>query len=213
MILAFVEAPAVAVAVFARALALGRSDPAGSGPLLAEAVILALCTLVAFHFNDFYDLRAVRRFAQFAVRLPQALVLQVLLAGFVHVVVPGLQLGWRALAEILLLALLLIVPVRALVHHMFGAHPFSRRVLVLGSTTLTGKLVRAMLAQPDLRDVVVGVVDDGSGAFRPVLPCLRLGPIANLARIIEGFRPGLIVDALPEPHDPRLVRQLLVPRA
>jgi exopolysaccharide biosynthesis polyprenyl glycosylphosphotransferase len=213
VILAFLEAAAVIAAVFTRALAFGRPDPAGSGPLLAEAVTLALCTLVAFHFNDYYDLRVVRRFAQFAVKLPQALVLQVLLAGLVHVAVPGLQLGWRALAEILLLALLLIAPVRALVHHLFGAHPFSRRVLVLGSTTLAGKVVRAMLDQPDLRDVVVGVVDDGSGVFRPVLPCLRLGPIANLARIIEGFRPGLIVDALPEPHDARLVRQLLVPRA
>ena len=212
LMLAFLEAAALFLAVCAQALLTGRSD-AGSGPLLAEAVTLMLCTLVAFHFNDFYDLRAVRRFSQFAARLPQALVLQVLLAGLVHLAVPGLHIDWRSLAEILLLALLLILPLRATVHHLFGAHPFSRRVLVLGTNQLAGKLVRAILDQPDLRDVVVGVVDDGAAAFRPVLPCLRLGSIGSLAKIIEGFQPGVIVDTLSEPHDPWLVRELLVPRA
>jgi exopolysaccharide biosynthesis polyprenyl glycosylphosphotransferase len=213
LILASLEAAALFLAVYLHAWLTGRSIPAAYAALLAEGATLMLCGLFAFHFNDLYDLRRVRRFSQFAVRLPQALVLQVLLAGLIHVLVPFLQIGWRALAETLLLALLLILPLRAAVHHLFGAHPFSRRVLVLGTTQLAGKLVRAILDQPNLRDVVVGVVDDGSAAFRPVLPCMRLGSIGNFAKIIEGFRPGLIVDTLPEPHEPWLVRQLLAPRA
>ena len=70
-----------------------------------------------------------------------------------------------------------------------------------------------MLATPDLRDVVVGVVEDGAGEFKPDLPTLRLGSIENLGRIIEGFEPDLIVCATCERQDPFVVRELLKPRA
>jgi lipopolysaccharide/colanic/teichoic acid biosynthesis glycosyltransferase len=55
---------------------------------------------------------------------------------------------------------------------------------------------------------LLGVVDDGSAAFKPTLPCLGLGPIENLGRIIEGFEPDLIVCVLPEGHDPLLMREV-----
>ncbi len=189
------------------------SMPLDSGLVATQALTLTLCGLFAFHFNDLYDLRRVRRFGQFAVRLPQALVLTVLLVGVVQLLVPGLRIGWRPLAEALAVVLTLLLPLRAAVHHLFAAHPFSRRVLVLGTTELGGKLVREILAQPDLRDVVVGVADDGSGGFRPTLPSLRLGRMDNLGKIIAGFEPDLIVCALQEPHDPAVVRELLTPRA
>jgi exopolysaccharide biosynthesis polyprenyl glycosylphosphotransferase len=212
VILAFVEATIILVAVAAEGLLAGRAQTE-SARLLVEGVILALSGLAAFHFNDLYDLRRLRRFGQFAARLPQSLVCMVVLASLAHLVVPGLEIGWRTLAEVLLLSLALILPLRLAVHHLFSRHPFSRRVLVLGTTELAGKLIREFLDEPHLRDVLVGVVDDGSAACQPEPRCLRLGSIDKLGKLIEGFEPDLIVDALREPHDPRVVRELVTPAA
>jgi exopolysaccharide biosynthesis polyprenyl glycosylphosphotransferase len=179
----------------------------------AQALTFTLCGLFAFHFNDFYDLRRVRSFGQFAARLPQALVLMVLLVGAAQLLVPSPWIGWRPVAEAVVAVAVLVLPLRATLHHLFAVHPFSRRVLVVGSTALAGKLVGEILAEPDLRDVVVGVVDDRSAEFKPSLPSLCLGPIENLANILQGFEPDLIVTALPERHDPLLLRPLLAARA
>jgi exopolysaccharide biosynthesis polyprenyl glycosylphosphotransferase len=189
---------------------LGSSD---AGLVAAQATILTLCGLFAFYFNDLYDLRTVRKFGHFAVRLPRTLAMMVLLVGIVHLLLPGLRIGGRPLAEAFVLAVVLLLPMRAAFHHLFAAHPFSRRVLVLGTTELARKLVREILAEPDLRDVVVGVADDGSAAFKPALPSLNLGSIENLGGIVEGFQPDLIVCALSERHDALLVRELLAPGA
>ena len=212
--LAFVEGLLICLAACARFLAEERSlTPSDAGLMAAQALTLTACGLFAFHFNDLYDLRQVRRIGQFAARLPRALVMMVVLVGVLSVLAPGLGLGWRSVAETVALVVALVVPVRALLGYLFAVHPFSRRVLVLGTTELAGKLVREMLAEPDLRDVVVGVVDDGSAAFKPALPSLRLGALEGLGQIIEGFEPDLIVCALSERHDPVLLRELLTPRA
>jgi exopolysaccharide biosynthesis polyprenyl glycosylphosphotransferase len=208
LILAFVEAAVLFFAAGAEGLVAGRDLLA----TLAQALIFTIGGLCAFHFSDLYDLRRVRRFGQFAARLPQALLFMAVLVGLVHAFVPDLRIGWQS-GVILAFVLAMLLPLRAAVHHLVGTHPFSRRVLVLGTTALAGKIVREMLDEPDLRDVVVGVVDDGSAAFKPVLPCLRLGSMEKLGTIIEGFEPDLIVYALPESQDPAVVRELAVSRA
>jgi exopolysaccharide biosynthesis polyprenyl glycosylphosphotransferase len=178
----------------------------------AQALAFTLCALFAFHFNDFYDLRCVRSFRQFVARLPRTIAMMLLLVGVARLA-PSLRIAWWSLAELVVVIVMVLLPLRALVHYLFTTHPFSRRVLVLGTTEFAGKLVRELLAEPDLRDVVVGVVDDGSGAFKPSLPCLRLGRINDLGKIVDGFEPDLIVCALAERHDPVLMRDLLTPRA
>ena len=50
---------------------------------LGQAAALSLCCIVAFYYNDLYDLRVVRSFAEFTTRLLQGLgVALLLLAGF-----------------------------------------------------------------------------------------------------------------------------------
>ena len=185
----------------------------GFGVLTAKAVTLAACGLAAFYLDDLYDLRRLRRFRQFAARLPQSVVYMALLATAAKLAIPGLEIGWRSLATIVASSFVPIVILRLAVHHVFAGHPFSRRVLVLGTTPLAGKLVREILDEPALREVVVGVVDDGTGAFVPGARCLRLGSIDGLASVIEAFEPDLIVDALEEPHDPLVAQALVTPRA
>jgi exopolysaccharide biosynthesis polyprenyl glycosylphosphotransferase len=213
--LAFLEGALIFLAACALPLAIPGAPVTmtETGLLLARALVLSSCALFAFHFIDLYDLRQVRRFGHFLGRLPKALVLMMLMVGALQAFVPGLGFGGRTVALSLGAAILLILPIRATLHHIISAHPFSRRVLVLGTGELAGKIVREMLAEPDLRDVVIGVVDDGSTAFKPALPSLRLGVIDNVAEIIQGFDPDLIVCAVAERHDALLSRELLRPRA
>lgn len=187
--------------------------PGDLGLAATHAFALTLCGLFAFHFNDLYDLRRIRGFGPFVRRLPRALLFTFVLAGLVEWSIPAFRTSVSALGGTVLLLGALVLPLRAGLHHLSAVHPFSRRVLVLGTTALAGKLVREILVEPDLRDVVVGVADDGSGEFTPALPSLRLGTIENLGRIIEGFEPDLIVCASAARHDPLLMRELLKPRS
>lgn len=212
--LAVVEGVLMFLVVGARLLA-GASVPAplDEGLVAAHAFALALCGLFAFHFNDLYDLRRVRGFGKFISQLPRALLMTFILGGLVEWLVPGFQTSALSLLGTILILGLALLPFRAILHHLWAVHPFSRRVLILGTTELAGKLAGEILAEPNLRDVVVGVADDGSGEFKPALPTLRLGSIENLGRIIEGFEPDLIVCATGESRDPLLMRELLKPRA
>ena len=212
--LAVVEGVIMFLVVGARLLA-GESVPVPPdvGLAGAHAFALALCGLFAFHFNDLYDLRRVRGFGQFIKRLPRTLLMTFILGSLVEWLVPGFQTNAISLLQTILILGVAVLPLRALLHHLWAVHPFSRRVLILGTTELAGKLVQEMLAEPDLRDVVVGIADDGSGEFKPALPTLRLGSIEHLGRIIEGFEPDLIVCASGESHDPLVMRELLKPRA
>ena len=213
-VLALTEALIILLVVVAESRLPGAMPPGtGLGVLMAKAVTLAACGLAAFHLADLYDLRRLRKFRQFAARLPQSLAGMALLAAAAKLALPGLGIGWHSLAAILASSLVLIVLLRLAVHRVFAGHPFSRRVLVLGTTPLAGKLVREILDEPALREVVVGVVDDGTGAFVPAARCLRLGSIDGLARVIEEFEPDLIVDVLAEPHEPRVAQALVAPRA
>jgi len=106
-----------------------------------------------------------------------------------------------------------LLPLRAILHHFGDVHPLSRRVLILGTTELAGKLAEQMLAELHLIDLVVGIADDDSGEFKPAPPTLRLGSIENLGQIIETFEPDVIVCATDPSHDALLLSELLKPRA
>lgn len=212
--LALFEAGLIFLVVAARLL-VGETAPTPGvlGLAATHALALTLCALFAFHFNDFYDLHQVRGFGPFIRRLPRALLMAFVLGGLVEWSVPGFRTSLSALGGTVLILGAVVLPLRALLHHLSAARPFSRRVLVLGTTALAGKLVREILIEPDMRDVVVGVADDGSGEFTPALPSLRLGTMENLGQIIEGFQPDLIVCASAARHDPLLMRELLKPQS
>jgi|CXWL01.1.fsa_nt_gi exopolysaccharide biosynthesis polyprenyl glycosylphosphotransferase len=213
MTLALVEGLVLLLVAWVRLESRVEAPPAVSLLGVGHALALALCGFFALHFNDLYDMRRVRSFGVFVRRLPRALALMFVLGVIVQWLVPGLHTSWRYLTETVVLCGGALLPLRAVLHHLLAMHPFSRRVLVLGTTELAGKLVQEMFAEPDLRDVVVGIADDGSREFQPALPTLRLGSLDNLAGIIEGFEPDLIVCATRERHDPMLARELLKPRS
>jgi FlaA1/EpsC-like NDP-sugar epimerase len=134
---------------------------------------LSLCCIVAFYYNDLYDLSVVRSFAEFATRLLQSLgVALVLLAGF-YTLFPDMRLGDGALVPSLLVIVGLLLPIRAVGYAVMRRRAFADRVLILGTGPLARKLIEEIEARPHYRYQIVGVADDGQvGTDEPMkYPC------------------------------------------
>ena len=76
MSLILVEGTALFAAVSATVFLWGSPlllDWLDAATFVGQAAALSLCCIVAFYYNDLYDLSVVRSFSQFATRLVQAL--------------------------------------------------------------------------------------------------------------------------------------------
>jgi len=74
--------------------------------ILSQALVLSVCCIVAFYYNDLYDLRIVNSFGAFSARLFQAFgVAFILLAGF-YTLFPATQIAAGSFVSSLLLMIL-----------------------------------------------------------------------------------------------------------
>ena len=82
--------------------------------MLWQSAAVSLCCIVAFYYNDLYDLRVVRSFGLFASRLLQSFgVALILLAGF-FTMVPGAGIAEGPFVSSLLVSTGILVPLRAI---------------------------------------------------------------------------------------------------
>lgn len=212
MILIVVEALALFAAVTGTIFAWGHplaTDGRAVMTVLGQAAALSLCCIVAFYYNDLYDLRIVRSFSEFGSRLLQSFgVALILLAGF-YTLFPETRIVGGRFASSLLMVVGVLLPIRAIGYAIMRWRAFSDRVLILG----TGKLARALIpeieARPHYRYAIVGVVDEGSGQEGPPLRHPLLGPLDHLDKIIEEVMPNRIIVALAERRGRMPMRQLL----
>ena len=175
---------------------------------LGQAAGLSLCCIVAFYYNDVYDLRVVRSFAEFATRLLQGLgVALLLLAGF-YTLFPDMRVG-GALVPSLLLIVGLLLPIRAVGYAVMRHRAFADRVLILGTGTLARKLVEEIEARPHYRHQIVGVMDDGQGGAEEQTRYPLLGPIERLDKIAAEMQADRIIVALADRRGRMPMRQLL----
>ena len=188
MSLILVEGAALFAAVAATVFVWGHPlllDWLDVASLLGQAAILSLCCIVAFYYNDLYDLRVVRSFSQFATRLVQGLgVALVLLAGF-YTLFPDMRARDGALVTSLLMIVGLLLPIRAVGYFVMRRRAFSDRVLILGTGPLARKLIEEIEARPHYRYRIVGVADDGQAAEGEPLKYPLLGPLEHLDKIAE----------------------------
>ena len=210
-ILALLEGGALFIAVSAmtffwlRPLIFDWLDLAG---LLGQVTVLSFCCVVAFYYNDLYDLRVVRSFGAFVPRLLQAFgVAFILLAGF-YALFPETRLAEGPFVSTLVILVCLLLPLRAATYALMRRGPFVERVLVLGTSPLAQRLVREIEAQPQFRYAVVGVVDDAPPADDAGFPCPFLGPLQRLGKIIEETNPHRILVALAERRGRLPIRDL-----
>ena len=212
MILIVVEALALFTAVAATLFPWGRPSvvhwPAVM-TMLGQAAALSLCCIVAFYYNDLYDLRIVRSFSEFGSRLLQSFgVALILLAGF-YTLFPDTQLAGGRFASSLLIVVGVLLPIRAVGYAALRWRAFADRVLILGNGKLAHTLIPEIEARPHYRYSIVGVVDEGSGQDDTPSPYPLLGPVEHLDKIIEEVVPDRIVVALAERRGRMPMRQLL----
>ena len=176
---------------------------------LGQAAALSLCCIVAFYYNDLYDLRVVRSFAEFATRLLQGLgVALLLLAGF-YTLFPDMRVGDGALVPSLLFIVGLLLPIRAVGYAVMRRRAFADRVLILGTGELARKLVEEIEARPHYRYQIVGVADDGQAGIEEPMKYPLLGPIERLDKIVAEVQADRIIVALAERRGCMPMRQLL----
>ena len=176
---------------------------------LGQAVALSLCCILAFYYNDLYDLRVVRSFAEFATRLLQGLgVALLLLAGF-YILFPDMRVGDGALVPSLLLIVGLLLPIRAVGYAVMRHRAFADRVLILGTGALARKIVEEIEARPHYRYQIVGVTDDGQVDADPPMKYPLFGPVERLDKIAAEVQADRIIVALTDRRGHMPMRQLL----
>ncbi len=178
--------------------------------VLGQALAVSLCCVVAFYYNDLYDLHIVRSFSAFASRLLQAFgVAFILLAAF-YTMFPQTQLAGRPFVSSLLIVVGVLLPLRAGSYLVMRRRLFTDRVLILGTSPLAEKLVAELEARPHLGYDVVGLIDDGDRPLPLRLPLF--GPVEQLQKIVEDLRPHRIILAMAERRGRLPVDQLLAVR-
>src|SRR5262249_3059881 len=148
--------------------------------------------------NDLYDLRIVRSFGQFAPRLIQSLGIAFIIVTASYSVVYRAWLPERSFVLALVLVVGFVVALRAVSYGVMRSGPFIDRMLIVGVSPLTHKLIAEIEAQPHARCAVVGVADDANAADAPPARYPLLGPLTHLDKIVEEVRPDRIVIGLTE---------------
>jgi exopolysaccharide biosynthesis polyprenyl glycosylphosphotransferase len=207
-----VEATTLLVTVCATMLIWGHPvlvDITDVAVVLGQAAILSVSCIVAFYYNDLYDLRIVRSLSQFAARLIQSFgVALVLLAGF-YWLFPESKIAEGPFVSSLLVIAGLLLPLRAIVYAVMRRQAFADRVLILGTGGLARKLIEEIEARPHYRYALVGLADDGDAGEMSSIRYPLLGPLDQLDKIIEEVHADRVIVAMDERRGRLPVRRLL----
>jgi sugar transferase (PEP-CTERM system associated) len=176
--------------------------------VLGKACLLSFCCVLAFYYNDFYNVRAIQSVPDFTGRLLQSLGVAFIVVAVFYQFFPE-SMG-APFVPALLIIVGLLLPIRGVSYVVMRRHPFVERVLIVGTSSLAQEIVREISSAPHLRHAIVGVVADTPGHHALGYP-LR-GPLGNLKEIIDEVHPHRIVVALEERRGRLPVRDLLEAR-
>lgn len=190
----------------------GPAAEPSAATVVVQALVFAGCCLVAFYYNDLYDLRIVRDFPAFALRLTQAVGVAFILMAILYALLPEARLTWGVFIGTVLLLLGLLVPGRAVFYTILRRRAFAERVLVIGTGDLGAELVRLIEAAPECGQRVVAVVSDNGGEESLEGPPV-VGPLERLGKLIDEHRPERIVVAMRERRGRLPLRDLLEAQA
>lgn len=213
--LALLEAGALFTAISAARLLWGgpaATEWPGMLGLIAQAVVLSICCMLAFYLSDLYDLRIVGNLNEFAPRLIQSIGIAFLFGVLLEMLIPMTRIPDRSFVSTMVFIVGFVFVVRAVSYAAMRSRAFMERALIVGATPLTHKLIQEIEAQPYHRYAIVGVADDlgGLATLSPRYPLL--GPLTHLDKIIDEVRPDRVIVALTERRGRLPVRQLLEAR-
>jgi exopolysaccharide biosynthesis polyprenyl glycosylphosphotransferase len=164
--------------------------------VLGRAVVISVCSVVAFYYNDLYDLRVTKNIGALATRALQSFGVAIMLLGVSYVIFPDMRLAEGPLVSSLLVVGLLMLPIRALSYTAMRSRRFVERVLVVGTGDLARQLAEEFGAQRHLGYEVVGALEDQSNTTP--MPCAVLGSLEQMIDIVQATGAERIVVALAE---------------
>jgi exopolysaccharide biosynthesis polyprenyl glycosylphosphotransferase len=215
-LLAFVEGAAVFSGVTAMT-ALWR--PGGvdnvhlAAEILLQALVLSICCIVAFYYNDLYDLYIVRDFEMFLLRLVESLGVTFILTAFSYMLLPETNMANGPFVSSVLIIVGVLIPLRAAMYTIMRRQAFCSRVVIVGANDLVAGLISETRNRPNAGLSILGVVDDRASGEAAIFGVPVLGPIAEISRVLTECRPDRIVVALSERRGRLPVRALLEAKA
>jgi len=212
VILALIEGSLLFAAVAGAIIAWGPpvlTEAWGLPMLMWQAMAPSFCCIVAFYYNDLYDLRIVRSFGEFASRLLQSFGVALILLAAFYTVFPAMRISQGPLLSSLLIIVGLLVPLRAAGYSIMRHHAFADRVLILGTGPLARNLVDEIESRPHYRYAIVALADEGNAVPESALRYPLVGPLERLDKIVEDLKPDRIIVALTERRGRMPMRQLL----
>jgi lipopolysaccharide/colanic/teichoic acid biosynthesis glycosyltransferase len=176
--------------------------------ILGKTAFLTICCGVAFYYNDPDDLRIRLGVGACARRLVQAIGLALILLAGLHTVFPDASTEGSGFVAGLLLVGVLIVPLRSVVFGAARRRGPAERVLLLGASELTLRILNEIDRRPDLGYEIVGIIDDDGDATLGGDGRL-LGPLAGISAIVAETKARRIIVALAERRGRLPVGELL----
>jgi len=181
--------------------------------LLTKALAISLCCVVAFYYNDLYDLRIVRTFAEFATRLFQAFGVAFILLAVLYTVFPAIRIAGEPFLISIIIILAILLPLRAVLYIVVvGQKPFLERVLILGATPLASTIIKEMTSTPYSGYAILGVSDQAAASSGFLPEASLVGSLDRLGKILEEVQPHRIIVAMAERRARLPVRDLLEAR-
>ncbi|TPG15548.1 TIGR03013 family XrtA/PEP-CTERM system glycosyltransferase [Sphingomonas oligophenolica] len=167
----------------------------------AAALQIALVAVGGYSAASFLSLR----FA--AARLAVAVSLGVVFLSLIFFLFPTLSLWRSSLFYSMLLAITLLVAVRAILGKALGGDRFKRRIVILGAGTRAAR-IETLAEKPEANFIVAGFVAMGESA--PAVPgAVPRDAIANLAAHVVQLRATEVVLALEERRNALPLKDLL----
>jgi exopolysaccharide biosynthesis polyprenyl glycosylphosphotransferase len=216
--LAFVEMGLIGAAVCTAGFSGGEAAAGGVGAVLvaiARALGLSFCGVLAFYYQDLYDLRAVRSLRAYLSRLPRTGALALLFASALSCAMPWIVPPPDTLAPALAGAVALVLGFRILFYALravAASTAFERRTLVLGTGTLAVQIAEELGSRADAGEALVGLVDPRADGPATLAGVPVLGSIDELESIIARSAPDRIVVALEGGQGRLPVRRLIEAR-
>ncbi len=180
-----------------------------NAPMVWKTIIVALFCQTSLYYNDLYDRSRPVTMWELIVRMVRSLAIAAAVLFAVNMVFPRVDLGMAILGVSLLpLPLLLWRMIHA---RIVEARAFCRRILLIGSGSLTDDLKTAVNLRPEAGYTIASHLDPAAllEAINPKVPARRRASDSSLLDLAQRLRVDHVVVALADNRGTLPVDELL----
>ena len=176
---------------------------------MAQVATVTLICLICLYSNNLYDLHVVARRTELVVHLMQSLGTIAICLALLYYIAPDLALGRGISVLGVALIFILLLTWRMAVDEGKFFRPV-HRVLIAGTGISGIRLVREILAHPELNLKVVGFLDEkGENIGQPLVNPGIVGGVADIESFVRRERVDWVILAFAERRGVMPTRQLL----